>query len=314
MRYLDDALVRRLVPLDAAVEAIEDAFRGLADGTAALQARVRTSASGTKLSTMGAVWDSGGVVGAKVYTTTPRGRFRFVVVLFDSDDGTPIALLDADGLTAIRTAATSVVAARHLARPEAAVLTIFGAGIQADAHLDAFHASRHLEDVRIVNHRPVERFVADASERTGLPVRQVTDAADALRDAGLIVTTTRATTPLFDGRDVDDGAHVTAVGATRPGVRELDDTLLARAGTVVVEWLPQAQQEAGDLIGAVAAGAFSWDRAVELAEVVSGRVTGRTTATAITVFESVGVGLEDVAVAATVLRAAEADGLGRELP
>src|SRR5690606_504960 len=115
VRYLSDAVVAEVLPIGPAVEAVERAFRSLASGSAALQHRVRTSGAASKLSTIGAVLDDDGLLGAKVYSTTADGRFSFLVLLFDAVEGRPLALLDAEVLTAQRTAATSIVAARHLA-------------------------------------------------------------------------------------------------------------------------------------------------------------------------------------------------------
>jgi ornithine cyclodeaminase len=313
MRFLSDREIEQLLSPTLAVEAIERGFVALATGQAAVQTRVRLATPAGKLSTVGAILDEERLAGAKVYPTTNAGQFGFVVLLFELEEGRLLAVLEGGVLTRLRTAATSVVAAKRMARPDSSVLTLFGSGAQAGAHAGALADAFPLEEIRVVHHREAGEFVVEVGEATGVKTRQIESPAVGLHDAQLVVTATRSTSPVFDGRDLEPGAHVTAVGATQPGWREIDSTTVERADLIVVESFEQAQREAGDLLMAANDGAFNWDKTVELADLIVGRAAGRTSKEQITLFESIGIGLEDVAAAAAAYRRAVEVGAGFEL-
>ena len=219
MKLIDDATVRRLLDPAAAREAVDRALRHFADGQAAVQARVRTVAGPVKLSTMAAVDLGGRVAGAKVYTTI-AGRFRFVVLLFDAESGAPLAVLESDAMTEVRTAAVTAVAARALARADADTLAVFGTGIQAGSHVRALAGALPVRQVRVVSRGDARDFCRRMAEATGLPVEQAGTRA-ALDGAGLVVTATRSATPLFGLDQLAPGAFVAAVGSTLPGHAEI---------------------------------------------------------------------------------------------
>jgi ornithine cyclodeaminase len=277
MKHLTDADVERALA-DADVEgALRSAFVDLALGRAAQQARVRTEAGGVKLSTLGAVVPSQGVVGAKVYTTI-AGRFDFVIVLFSTHDGRPIATLEANAITRRRTAAVSLIAARAAASHAVSSIVVFGTGVQARAHADAFSKAYPQARLRLIGRA------------------QMGEAREALAHAQVVVTATRATEPLFDGAWLAPGTFVAAVGSSRPDTRELDDTAFARCASVVVEWKAQALAEAGDLL-MLSGPVRDKLQVLELGDVLAGHVPARRARDDIVIFKSVGVGIEDVAVA-----------------
>jgi ornithine cyclodeaminase len=313
MRYLGDNDVAACLQWDTSLDVLDAAFRSFADGSAAIAPRSRLGAGGAKISTLVAVLPAQGVAGAKVYSTTPEGRFSFLVLLFSTDDGAPLAVLSADALTRVRTAAVSLLAARALAAPDPRVLTVFGAGVQARAHAEAFVREFQPAEVRLVLRSPSPTLGDQLETELGVPVQVGSDPVRALDGADLVVLATRATEPLFDGSLLAPGMHVTATGATRPDVRELDEEAVGRCDRVVVEWTPQVQQEAGGLIAAAERGRLDWGRVAELGPLLTGRVQGRTSSDEITLFKSVGIALEDVAVAAAVLEVARAQGRGVEL-
>ncbi|MGF6639779.1 ornithine cyclodeaminase family protein [Paraburkholderia sp. MM6662-R1] len=302
MIHLNDAQIDALVGFDEAIPTLEQAFRALSRGRAAVQRRVRTEAGGVKLSTLGAVLPEAGVTGAKVYTTI-NGRFSFSIVLFSTDDGRPLATLDANALTRIRTAATTVLAVRALAREDARAVAIFGTGVQGRAHAQALAAHTGLQSFRIVGLDNVEQVVDELNARHRARGVKATagEAAEAVRDADVIVTATRATGALFDGTTLAPGAMVAAIGSSLPYTRELDDTTLARASRIVVELHEQAREEAGDLVQA-APGTFDWRNVVELGDVLEGRASARVRSEDIVVYKAVGIGLQDVALAGLAWR------------
>jgi len=299
MRHVADATVDALVSPAEAEAAMADAFGRLAAGDAAMQARVRTEAGGVKLSTLGAVIPRQDAVGAKVYTTI-AGRFSFVILLFSATTGAPLATFDAAAITRLRTAACSVLASRHLARRAARTLAVLGLGTQGRAHAAAFAAAYPLHEVRIASPRATSADAAALQQALGVPVRLASIDA-AVDGADLVVTATRTVEPLFDGARLADGAYVAAVGSSLPTTRELDDTALRRAGVIAVEWREQTLREAGDLVRADPA-ALAATRVVELADLVAGREPGRRDDREITIYKSVGVGLQDIALAGLAWR------------
>lgn len=217
-----------------------------------------------------------------------------VYILFAPETLVPRAIFDRGALTALRTAAVSALATRYLARPDARQLVVFGAGAQARAHVHALRAVRGIEHVTIVGGGS-PRAAELVEELRDQGIEAVTGTASAVADADIVCTCTTSRTPVFDGALVRPGTHVNAIGAYRPDARELEASLLARA-LVVVETRPSALAEAGDVVLAIEDGALAVARLHELSAVVRGDVVRA--GTDITVFKSVGLALEDLAVAA----------------
>jgi len=300
MRLISEAEVAAVLsPADAA-DVLAMAFAQHGRGQAHILARHRATSAydgaSLAISTMGAILEADGtlpgVLGTKVYSARD-GKYNFLVSLFSAATGRAVATLEANEFTRLRTAAATAVAARLLARQDARTLAIFGAGIQARAHAEALRPLRPFERILVCARSGGEAFAAELQASLGLPAQAV-DAATAAAQGDVIVTATRAATPLFDGGLVKPGAFVAAVGSSTAKARELDDALLGRAALVVVEWLEAARQEAGDLIQA-APGVIAPERLVELGQVVLGGWQRRPED--IVVYKSVGVGLEDVALA-----------------
>lgn len=294
MQHITDEMVDRHVAPEDVQRIMLEAFRSFGQGNAAMQQRIRTEAGGVKLSTLGAVIPEQGVAGAKVYTTID-GQFSFVILLFSTEDGRPLASFDAGAITRLRTAACTVVAARHLARPDARTLALFGAGTQGVAHARQLSAALPLERILLCDPYAPADLPERLSESCGIPVL-VTENEAAVREADIVVTASRSTTPLFSGEAIKPGAFVAAIGSSLPHTRELDDVALSRASAVVVEWKPQSTREAGDIVMA-GQGVLPESKLVELADVVLERAQPRRSDDDIVIYKSVGVGLEDVALA-----------------
>lgn len=307
-RHYSEHELEGLVGLDEAIEGLALAFREYADGTALVQPRIPTELDGLRINTMAAVLPALGCCGAKVYTVF-RSRFSFVILLFSSEDGRLLATFDAGALTRLRTAAVSALAARYLARPDSRELALFGTGVQAAGHAQAFVKALPIDAIYVVS-RDAGRATAFAREMEAITgVRSApADAATAVGKADVIVTATRSAVPVFDGKLMREGSFLVAVGSARPEAAEIDAAAVARCARVVVESREQAMHEAGDLIQAVAAGAFSWDKVTELGALGAGRTPGRRSAAEITLFESVGFALEDVAIASIAYAKLQAKG------
>ena len=299
MLHITDDMVAEAVGASDAEAVLTDAFRLFGVGAAAMQERIRTEAEGIKLSTLGAVIPGQDVVGAKVYSTI-AGQFSFALVLFSATDGRLLATLEANAITRLRTAACSVIAARYLARPDAKRLAIFGAGVQGNAHAAQLSATFSIEEILLCSRRGDPALADEIAAEAGRPARLVT-AEEAVASADIIVTASRSTGPLFSGESLRPGTFVAAVGSSLPTTRELDDAALARMSVVAVEWRTQSLREAGDLVLADPA-VLPPQKIVELGELVTGARQGRSDATEITLYKSVGVGLEDIAVAGLAYR------------
>lgn len=294
MRHISDDLIDRHITPEDAERVMEAAFASFGRGRAAMQERIRTEAGGVKLSTLGAVIPDQQVAGAKVYTTI-AGQFSFVILIFSTVDGRPVASFDAGAITRLRTAACTVVAARRLAPPDARTLALFGAGTQGTAHAVQLSAALPLERVLVSDPYADATLAERLSAQCGIPVTFVGPEA-AVAQADIVVTASRSVTPLFPGAALKPGAFVAAIGSSLPHTRELDDTALRRAAAVVVEWRPQSTREAGDIVLA-GPDVLPDGKLVELADVVLGTAPARRHADDIVIYKSVGVGLEDIALA-----------------
>jgi ornithine cyclodeaminase len=309
---LADDDVRALLPMKACIEAVEAAFRALSDGRAVLPLRqvIRLPGHGGLLGVMPSYLEVPGlgpVTGAKIVSVFPENHgteldaHQGSVLLFEAERGRLLCVADASAITAIRTAAASGLATRLLARPDAGDLAILGAGVQAASHLEAMLAVRPIRGVRVWSRTP-ERTAAFAeaqSIRHGLPVDATASAQEAVEGADVVCTVTSSATPVLLGRWLAQGSHVNAVGSSVPSSREVDGEAVARS-RLVVDRRESALSEAGDVLGAIEDGAIGPDHvAGELADVLTGAIPGRTTNEEITMFESLGLAIEDLAAVAS---------------
>jgi alanine dehydrogenase len=313
---LSEADVKSILTMPLALEAVENSFQRLADGSAVLHSRQRLHLPGKSyLHYMAAGDSSSGYVGLKVYTSSREG-LRFLVPLFDAQSGDLVALLEADRLGQMRTGAASGVATRLMARADARIAGIIGTGLQAHTQLEAVALVRKLERIRAHgrDHQRSERFAQEMTALLGVPVAAVHTAEEAVRDADIVITSTTATNPVVQGRWLRSGAHLNAIGANFPQKRELDAEAVRRCDTIATDSRQQSREEAGDLIQVFGDDASKWGKVHELADIVTGKIPGRTGPDQITLFKSNGIAIEDVVVAGRVYELARARGLGRQIP
>lgn len=314
--------VRQLLKMPQLIDTMEAALRAFSDG--AVHQPVRTVLRvGTDIAFFGlmpAFRVEPPALGTKLVTVTPRNAERGLpthlatILLMDPATGELLAVLDGRYITEARTAAVSAAATRALARQDASVLAILGSGVQAHSHLEALPLVRPLREVRVwsptLQHRA--RF-AEEHHRAASVVIAVDSPEDAVRGADLIVAVTAASEPVLRSEWVADGAHICAIGACRPDMREMDTALVQRA-RVYVDSRPGALAEAGDLLIPIGERAYAADRiAGEIGELFGGRIGGRGSDREVTLFKSVGMAIEDVAAADMVYRRAAEVGLGRGL-
>jgi ornithine cyclodeaminase/alanine dehydrogenase-like protein (mu-crystallin family) len=307
-RYFPESLVREALPMRDAVRAVEDVFRELGAGGAENRPRQRVRAPGRMLHTMSASSAALGYLGVKTYLTG-RDGMRFVLLLFDQDDGALAAIMEADGLGQIRTGAATGVAADYLAPPGAASVGIVGCGYQAETQLEALSVVRPLARVEAYCRDPERRvrFAEVMSRRLALEVTPVASGEAAVRGKPVVVAVTTAVEPVVRGEWLAPGGFVAAAGGNSLKRRELDLAAVRHAERIVVDDREQARIECGDLAPLVARGEASWDALETLGDVVA--AGKRSTRTGAALFESQGIAAEDIAVAALVYRRAAADAI-----
>ena len=313
---LAEADVKAVLTMPLAIAAVEDSFRRLAGGTALLHSRQRLHVpSKSYLHYMAAADAASGYMGLKIYTSAKEG-LRFLVPLFSVESGDMLALIEADYLGQMRTGAASGVATRLLAREDARNVGIIGTGLQARTQLEAIALVRKLARVRTWSRDEQRRkkFAVEMSEVVGLRVEAAATAEEAIGDADIVVTSTTATNPVVEGRWLKPGVHINAIGANFPQKRELDAAAIERCEVIVADSREQSKFEAGDLIQAFGEEPMKWAGVRELADIVGGKVPGRTSPEQITLFKSNGIAIEDIVVAGRIYELARERGLGREVP
>ena len=301
-QFLDAEAIRAAVPISDLLDAVETAYRDVAEGRDRSPIRSRVSLPGGDLLLMPGVRDGGSGTSVKLVTVMPgnaeRGlpTIQALVVWLDAVTGRPLALLDGEIVTAMRTGAASGVATRLLARTDAAVLTVFGAGGQAEWQIRAVIAARDIRQVVVYSRSADarEEFAKRMALETGIEIEAADTAESAVRAGDVICCATTSSEPVFDAEWLRPGAHVNGIGAFRPGMVELPPELFARAALVAVDSRAAAMEEAGDLLAAINGGLLAEEELVEVGGV--GREWAKLRdPDAITVFKSVGLAIQDLA-------------------
>lgn len=310
--HLTEDDVAKLIDMPTSIAVVEEAFRQFAIGKAANVPRARVGAPGVMLHTMSASAEYLGLVGWKAYTTT-KSSMRFHVAAYDIATGSMRALIEANWLGQLRTGAATGVATKHLANPEASTVGLIGTGLQARTQLMAVCAVRSIRRAEVFSRDATRRaaFAVEMQQLCGVEVVPVETAQQAVSDKDIVITATFSKQPVFAGRDLKPGCHLNAVGSNYWSKTELDVETLRRCGAIVCDSIEQCRIEAGDFAAALAEGVISWDEMRELSQVVSEKLPGRSSRDEITLFKSVGLALEDVAMAGELIRRAEQQGVGR---
>ena len=254
--------------------------------------------------------------GYKAYTTFPGGGSKFLVMLYHPETGELLSVMEAGALGQIRTGAASGLATRYMSRADASTVGIIGTGYQARTRLEAVCAVRAVKTVRAFSRTTEKReaFASRMSQRLNVKVVPVESPEECVRGADIAITITTSREPVLKGDWLAEGSHINAAGGNHWMRREIDDKAVERADLIVVDDLEQAKAECGDLIWPVERGAFRWTMARELGEVVSGGLGSQRHDNSISLFESQGVAIEDVAAAIHVYHKARERGMGQELP
>ena len=311
MILLSQREVQDLLDLDVLVDALADAHRELSEGQASMPPRIAAFAERNGLlGAMPAYLPSAGLA-CKLVSLFPENRDRHthqaLIAVFDQTNGTPVALMDGTYITATRTAAGSALATRLLAREDARVLAILGAGVQARTHADALRRVRNFGEIRIAS-----RDGARAAELTReLGAEAAGGFEEAVRGADVVAATTHATEPIVLREWLEPGTHVSSVGANPAGRGEVDPAIVRDAALVAVEF--RESTLAPPPAGASEFREGAPPNVAELGELVAGTKPGRASPEEITLYKSVGVAVQDAAAAALVLAAARERSVGREI-
>jgi alanine dehydrogenase len=317
MLILTERDVASMLSMEEGVRLVEESFREYGAGRATLAPRVALPIGGEAgvFRTMAASVPASGVFGLKTLTGVPgrrrAGATYFAMLLFDVASGALAAMLPATHITGIRTGAAGGVAARHLAREDARAVGLIGAGFQGRAQVAAIRVVRPIEHVRIfdINRELAARYALEL-RASGIDAEVVDAVRPCVAGCDIVVSATTSTHPVILGEWLQPGVHVNAIGANAPSKRELDPAAFTR-GPVVADFAEQVLTEAGDLIDALRAGAVAEaDVRSELGHIVAGLAPGRQRSQEITIFKSVGVAFQDVAVAGWVYAEAVRRGMG----
>jgi ornithine cyclodeaminase/alanine dehydrogenase-like protein (mu-crystallin family) len=317
MRILSANDVRAAITMHEAIQAVREGFIALSTQRARVPLRtVLSTHSGTNLY-MPAYLEGAPFSAVKIVSVYPdNARYglpmvQASVLVLDAETGQTCALLDGTFLTALRTGAGSGLATDLLARTDAAVLGVIGAGTQARTQIDAICAVRPIQEIRIYSRRGAQALANSLESRyPGLTIRATASAGDALRGADVLVAATTSSTPVIDAEDVSPGAHINGIGSYTPTMQEVAAEIVTRA-RIVVDSREGCLAEAGDLLIPIRAGVLNEGSIyAEIGEIAAGLKPGRANAEEITFYKSVGNAVQDAAVAARVVEVAEAQNLG----
>lgn len=312
--HLTEDEVKSLLTMDMTIEAVEVGLRKMAMEEAFTVPRSRCQTDHAMLHVLPAAAKTLGVIGYKAYVTSRTGT-RFHVTIYDGKTGEMLAIMRADYLGQMRTGAASAVATKHLARKEASTIGIYGAGKQSRTQLLGVSRVRKL--TRAVVYSPNEErrtaFAKDMSAECGVDVIPAKSPEEAARGLDIICTATTSREPVLFGAWLSPGQHVNAAGSNFLAKAEIDVEVVKRSNVVVIDSKDQGRLEAGDFVAALDQGVLDWIDVAELGRVVAMRSPGRQSAEDITLFKSLGIGLEDIAVAIKVYHKAKEAGVGRWL-
>lgn len=306
--------VTELLDIETAISAVEEVLRDQAEGQATNRPRYRVAMPASQLHVMAAGDKRLGVTGLKAYTASRKGA-RFLVLLYDSESGDMLAMIEADRLGQMRTGAASGVATKYMARQGADTVGIFGTGWQAESQLMAVCAVRQIKSIKVYG-RNAERREGFARKMTSLLRVEVTPAEspeEAARGQSIVITATSAREPVLKGEWIDPGTHLNVVGSNFLSKAEVDVETVKRASVIAVDSIEQSRVEAGDLMPAIERGVITWESVTELGRIVAGRDPGRTSEDDITLFKSNGIALEDISTALRVYNLARERGVGEEI-
>lgn len=310
--HLNEEEVRDLLSMEMAIEAVETGLRKMALEEAFINPRSRCQTDHTMLHVLPAACKTMGVIGFKAYATT-KSRQTFHVMIYHGKTGELLSVIQADTLGQIRTGAATAVATKVLARPDASVAAIIGSGKQARTQLIGVSKVRNLTQARVYSPNEANRikFAAELTQECGIPVVATNSAQECVQGADIICTATTSREPVLKGEWLSPGQHLNIVGSNFLAKSEIDIDVIKKSNLICIDSSDQGKLEAGDFMPAMDSGCLEWFDIVEIGRIVANRNPGRTKPEDITLFKSLGIGLEDIAVAIRLYEKAKTLGKGR---
>jgi len=312
--FLKESDVERLLTMARTIELVERVHREYSTGQAIDVPRERTRLPKAALHILQGAVPSANVLGYKAYTSSREG-VHFLVYAFNAERGNLDVVVEANHLGMTRTGAAGGVAAKWLARPDAKVAGVFGSGWQAQGQIEALAHVRKLERVKVFsrNAQKLAKFCQQMRARLSIEVVPAASAEETVKGSDIVVTITTSATPVFSGEWVGPGTHINAAGSNSLLRREIDEETVRKCHVVTVDSRPSAMKEAGDLLPALEKGRLHSGALTEIGEVIAGTRPGRTSAEQITLFESQGMAMQDLIIAAELAKLARAQGVGQEV-
>lgn len=315
--YLTSPEIATLIDMQDALASTEEAMKLLGRDGTVNEPRRRMPLPSSSLQMLAGSMPSRGVYGQRSYASsrlTRSSKFNRLM-LYATADHSWLAIMDCARISLLRTGAATAVAAKYLARTDADTIGIIGTGRQAAIQLEAICASRPIRHVKAFGRDATRRaeFSARMSEQLKIPVEAAASAQACVAGAAIVVAATKSPTPVIEGAWLSPGTHVTGMGANSTNRSELDDATVLAAAVIATDDVAQSRIEAGEFVSLTHDGRLSWDRVSQLSDIVQGTRPGRTSPADITLFKSLGLGIEDVALAAIVYERAIARGVGRRI-
>jgi ornithine cyclodeaminase/alanine dehydrogenase-like protein (mu-crystallin family) len=312
--FLTEDEVRQILTMEMAIEGVEAGLRKMALEETVNNPRARSQTDHAMLHVLSAAAKTLGVLGLKAYTTTKKGT-RFHVTLYDGKTGEMSALMQADFMGQMRTGAASAVATKHLAKKDATACGIFGSGRQARTQLLGVSKVRKLTKAHVWSPTETNRntFATEMSAACGIEVVPVATPEQAARNLDIVCTATSAREPILKGEWLSPGQHLNIAGSNFLAKSEIDLDVVKRCNLITIDSKDQGKLEAGDFMDAFDKHVLEWADITEIGRIVANRAPGRESPEAITMFKSLGIGLEDIAVGIKVLTKAKEAGIGKWL-
>jgi len=312
--------VKELMDSKRTIHSLESAFSLQSQGHVQMPNRqvMKEEGSSAVVRVMPASVPGLNALGVKLLLGVPAtrkvGSTYFATMVFDTIDGSLLAIVAANRLTQLRTGAASGIATKHLAKSDAKSVGILGAGVQGYGQLEGVSASIPIETAMVydIDKAKVESMINRARDDLGITLKKAEN-AETIYENDVICTATPSSEPILFGNRLNPGTHINAIGSNAPNRQEIDLEVLRRS-RIFVDKLEQTLEEAGDIVIPIKRGQFSADRiAGNLCDVITGKVRGRESASQVTLFKSVGIAIEDVSVARSVYEAALEKGSGKEI-
>lgn len=314
--YIDEATASKILTMDDALNLVEESFTTYAQGKSFNMTRQRMRIRKGALHMLPGAVPYKNVIGFKAYTSFRAGLI-FKVHLYDAENGSPLAIIDANEIGRLRTGAATGIATKYMAKKESNTAFIFGGGFQAEAQLEAVCKTSNIKKA-FVTTRKIENaqaFADKMSKSLGIEITPTQNIENDLPQADIIITITTAVKPLFEHTMLNpNGVHINGAGSNALIRAEIPEKTIEAAEVLAVDSKDVAAIECGDILPSLEKGRLHWNEIVELGEITAGFRSGRVTENGITIFQSQGMGLQDIMCAEFIYKKALAEKLGKDLP